>query len=144
MVEFSFECFAYENHAVRTTYFERMHHSPCKRFRILLTRKIQPVHELRVPPLMKCGCRLIVLQSLQYRAIYHNFVVLQLASNNTKCVVLLMMVNVYFAQARRTARWDPFLLAIIVDHHRCSCTNNTLFTARINGENIKLSFYTFG
>lgn len=98
-------------------HLQRVHHGTCKVFRILLTREVQTVHVFRVAPLMECGGGLIVLEALENRAIYDHFMVLQLSSDDPECIVLLVVINLHLAQARRVPRWDPLLEVLIVHHH---------------------------
>lgn len=95
-----------------------MHHGPGKGLRILLTGKVESVDGFRVAPLMKRGCGLIVLEALQNGTVDDHLVILQLAPDDAEGVVLLVMVDLHLAQARGRARGDPFLLHVIVDHHR--------------------------
>lgn len=81
-------------------YLQGMHHGACKVLRIALTGKIETVNIFGVAPLMKCGCGLIIFESLQYGAIDNDLMVLQLTSNDTECVVLLMMIDLHLAEAR--------------------------------------------
>lgn len=71
--------------------------------------------------------RLIVLETLDDRAVDDHLVVLQLAADDAKCVVLLMMVDLDFAEARGAARRHPFLLVVIVDHDGSAGADNTEF-----------------
>lgn len=127
----------------RTTaqHLQRVHHGAREIFRILLTREIQSVNIFRVAPLMKCGGGLIVLQSLENRAVDDDFVVLKLSSDDAECVVLLMMVDLHLAEAGRVARWNPLLEILIVHHHRSSRSDDTLFAAHFRVD-VKIETYT--
>lgn len=104
-----------------------MHHRTRKAFRVLLTREIQTVNIFRVAPLMECGGGLVVLQALENRTVDDDFMVLQLPSDDSECVILLVMINLNLAEARRVARWNPLLEILIVNHHRSPRADYTLF-----------------
>lgn len=105
-----------------------MHHSSCKRFRILLAGKVQAVHRLGIAPLMERCRGLIVLEALQDRTVDYNLVVLQLPADHSKRVVLLVVIDLHLAQAGRGARRYPLLLHVVVDHHRGTGADYALFT----------------
>lgn len=89
-----------EGYAAARYYLQGMHHGACKVLRIALAGKIETVNIFGVAPLMKCGCGLIIFESLQYGAIDNDLMILQLTSNDTECVVLLMMIDLHLAEAR--------------------------------------------
>lgn len=103
-----------------------MHHGPGERFRVLLAGEVQAVHELGVPPLVKRCRGLVVLETLDDRAVDDDLVVLQLTADHSECVVLLVVEDLHLAQSGRTARGNPLLLAIVVHHHRCPGTDYAL------------------
>lgn len=109
-----------------------MHHGPGERFRVLLAGKVQSVHELGVPPLVKGSRRLVVLEALDDRAVDDDLVVLQFPADHSECVVLLVVEDLHFTETGRTARWYPFFLAIVVHHHRGAGSDYTLL-AHISG-----------
>lgn len=113
-----------------------MHHGARKVLGIALAGKVETVYILGVTPLMERCRGLIVFESLQYRTIDDHLVILQLAAHDTECVVLLMMIDLHFAETRRTARWHPFLLVVIIHHHRSAGSNNALFTANIKKKRV--------
>lgn len=107
-------------------HLQRVHHRACEVFRILLTREVQTVNIFGVAPLVERGGRLIVLQPLQDGAVDDDFVVLQLPSDDAECVVLLVVVDLHLAEARRVARWDPLLEVLVVHHHRGASSDYAL------------------
>lgn len=88
-----------------STHIQRMHHSACESFSIILRREIQTIYEFRIAPLMECGRGLIIFETLQYGTVDDDLVILQLTANNAKCVVLLMMIDLHLAEACRRAWW---------------------------------------
>lgn len=115
------------------THLECVHHGPGERFRVLLAGKVQTVHKLGVPPLVK-GCRcLVVFEALDDRTVDDDFVVLQLTADYSECVVLLVVEDLHLTEAGRAARGNPLLLAVVVDHHRCTGTDYALLAANGTG-----------
>lgn len=66
---------------------------------------------------MKGGGRLIIFQSFQYGAVDDDLVILQLAADDSECVVLNVMKDLHFAKSRCRSGGDPFLHYFIVDHY---------------------------
>ena len=56
---------------------ERRQHGLREVVGVLLHREVQPVHLPVVAPLVECRRRLIVLEALQYGAVYHHLEKLQ-------------------------------------------------------------------
>ena len=54
------------------THLERSKHGRSEYLGVVLTRKVEPVHLLLIPPLVEGLRRLVVLQPLQYGTIDHN------------------------------------------------------------------------
>lgn len=84
---------------------------------------------------MEGGRCLVVFEAFDDRTVDDDFVVLQLASDHSECVILLVVEDLHLAQARRAARGYPLLLAIVVDHHRCTGTDYALL-AHHSGRNL--------
>ena len=55
--------------------------------------------------------------------------VMELSSNNAESVVAGMVIDADLRDARRRSTWHPFLLGVIVHHHRRLCTHHRMFTA---------------
>lgn len=115
----------------QATHIQGMMHGPGKVLRITLTRKVESVDIFGVAPLMKCGRGLVILQSLEYGAIDHHLVILELSPHHTERVVLLMVIDLHLAQSRRSARGYPLLLVVIVHHHGGPGPDYTLLTGNI-------------
>lgn len=62
--------------------------------------------------------------------------ILDLAAHYAEGVVAGMVIDVDSAEARRTARWDPLLIGIVVHHDGGSRLADALFTAGRQGEKI--------
>lgn len=99
-------------------YIECLEHRPSKSIGVVLTGEVEPVDLLVISPLVKCDRCLIVLESLENRAVDDNLVVLQLPADHAKRIVHLMVIELDLGQAGRTATRDPFLVHVIVHHHR--------------------------
>ena len=56
----------------RLTHLERSKHGRSEYLGVVLTRKVEPVNLLLIPPLVEGLRRLVVLQPLQYGTIDHN------------------------------------------------------------------------
>lgn len=108
-------------------HLECVHHCSRKALSILLTREVQAINIFCVAPLMKGGGGLIIFQSFEYRAVDDDFVILQLAADDSECVVLNVMKDLHFAETAGGAAGHPFLHYFIVNHHGCSRTDDTLF-----------------
>lgn len=100
------------------TYIECLKHRPGEGVGVVFTRKVEPVHLLVVPPLVERDRGLIVLEPFQDRAVDDDLVILQLPTHHTKRVVHLMMVKLDLRQAGRAATRYPFLVHVVVHHHR--------------------------
>lgn len=99
-------------------YIECLEHRPGKGVGVVLTGEIEPVDLLIVPPLMERDRRLIVLEPLEDRAVDDDLVILQLPPDHAERIVYLMMVELDLGQAGRAAAWYPFLVHVVVHHHR--------------------------
>lgn len=99
-------------------YIECLEHRPGEGVGVILTGEVEPVDLLVVPPLMKRHRRLIVLQSLQDRAVDDDLVVLQLPADHAERIVHLMVIELDLGQAGRAATRYPFLVHVVVYHHR--------------------------
>ena len=69
---------------------------------------------------MECPSRLIVLESFQNCTIYHDLVILQFSSDNAKRIVYEMVIKLNLWESRRASTRYPFLVHVVVDHHRRS------------------------
>jgi len=67
---------------------------------------------------MKRDRGLIVFESLEDRAVDDDLMVLQLPADYAERVVHLMMIELNLRQAGRAAARYPFLVYIVVHHHR--------------------------
>lgn len=100
------------------TYVECLKHRPGEGVGVVLTREVEPVHLLVVPPLVERDRSLIILEPLQDRAVDDDLVVLQFPADHAERVVHLMMVELNLRQSGRAATRDPFLVHVVVHHHR--------------------------
>jgi len=99
-------------------YIKCLEHRPGEGVGVVLTGEVEPVDLFVVPPLMKRDRGLVILETLEDRAIDDNLVILQLPADHAKCVVHLVMVQLHFGEAGRTAARYPFLVHVVVYHHR--------------------------
>lgn len=99
-------------------YIERLEHRPSESIAVVLTGEVEPVDLLVIPPLVKRHRGLIVLESLENRTVDDNLVVLQLPADHAERIVHLMMIELDLGQAGRTATRYPFLVHVVVHHHR--------------------------
>lgn len=82
-----------------------------------------------IAPLVERRSGLVIFQTLHYRVVYHNLLVLQFDSHHPKGVVSSVVVDVDAAEA--LLAWldgHPLLAGVIVDHHRGPGLANALFT----------------
>lgn len=99
-------------------YIECLEHCPSEGIGVVLTGEVEPVDLLVIPPLVERDRGLIVLESLEDRAVNDNLVVLQLPANHAKRIVHLMVIELNLGQTGRAATRYPFLVHVIVHHHR--------------------------
>lgn len=99
-------------------YIECLEHCPSEGIGVVLTGEVEPVDLLVIPPLVKRDRGLIVLESLEDRAVDDNLVVLQLPANHAKRIVHLMVIELNLGQTGRAATRYPFLVHVVVHHHR--------------------------
>lgn len=99
-------------------YIECLEHRPSEGVGIVLTGEVEPVDLLVVSPLMERDRGLIVFESLEDRAVDDNLVILQLPAHHAERVVHLMMIELDLRQTGRAAARYPFLVHVVVHHHR--------------------------
>lgn len=99
-------------------YIECLEHRPSKGIGVVFTGKVEPIDLLVISPLVKRDRGLIVLESLEDRAVDDNLVVLQLPADHTERIVHLMVIELDLGQTGRAATRYPFLVHIVVHHHR--------------------------
>lgn len=99
-----------------------MLHPISKQHGILLAPEVQPPDLTHVTPLVEARSGLVILEAFDDRAVYHNLLVLlDFAADHTEGVVAGVVVDVDAAEDLRPgARRNPFLVGVIVDHHRGS------------------------
>lgn len=103
---------------MKESYIECLEHRPSKGIGVVLTGEVEPIDLLVIPPLVKRDRGLIILESLEDRAVDDNLVVLQLPADHAERIVHLMMIELDLGQAGRAATRYPFLVHVVVHHHR--------------------------
>lgn len=103
---------------MKESYIECLEHRPSKGIGVVLTGEVEPIDLLVIPPLVKRDRGLIILESLENRAVDDNLVVLQLPADHAERIVHLMVIELDLGQAGRAATWNPFLVHVVVHHHR--------------------------
>lgn len=102
----------------KLNYIECLEHRPGKSIGVVLTGEVESIHLLVIPPLVKRDRGLIVLESLENRAVYDNLVVLQLSADYSERIVHLMVIELNLGQARRAATRYPFFIHVVIYHYR--------------------------
>lgn len=102
------------------SYIKCLKHRPSESIGVVLTGEVEPVNLLVISPLMKRDRSLIVLESFKNRAVDDDLVVLQLPADHAERIVHLMVIELDLGQAGRAATRYPFLVHIVVHHHRCA------------------------
>lgn len=99
-------------------YIKCLEHRPSESIGVVLTGEVEPIDLLVIPPLVKRNRGLVVLESLENRAVDDNLVVLQLPADHAERIVHLMVIELDLGQAGRAATRYPFFVYVVVHHHR--------------------------
>lgn len=99
-------------------YIECLEHCPCEGIGVVLTGEVEPVDLLVISPLVKRDRGLIILESLEDRAVDDNLVVLQLPTDHTERIVHLMVIELDLGQTGRATTRYPFFVHVVIHHHR--------------------------
>jgi len=98
---------------------------------VVLAAEVEPVHLLVVAPLVESWCCLVVLQTLENGTVDHHLVVLEFPSDHSECVVDEVVVDVDLGEAMTRSSRDPFLVEVVVDHHRGTSCSYALLWALV-------------
>lgn len=107
-----------------------MSHAIGKESGVLFAAKVEPPHLPGIPPLVEVVCGLVILETFHDWTVYNHLLVrLHLASHYPEGIGGRVVIDLDSAEGLRpSARRQPLLIAIVIDHHSGPSLANTRLT----------------